>query len=162
MTIKSQIEYQCPACQLVWLPFAAGLNCPRCGRIVPDSEVTAILFETLESARFNKRLYGKFDVEYWTARRRGDDYLRWAFKAFELAAQNPATPGEKIALGALMELDLEDLSPYREHVLGYLSAAVNAFRKAVAEQPQDWEKMPEPERPFFGRKVFEGDEGMKV
>ena len=54
-----------------------------------------------------------------------------------------------------MELDLEDLSPCREHVLGYLRAAVNAFRKAAAEKPGDWAKMPEPEKPFFGRKVVE-------
>src|SRR5437588_49132 len=146
MTIKSQIDYQCPQCQLAWLPYAAGLRCPQCGRKIPDAEVTAILSETLESARFNKRLYGKCDVEYWTARRRGDEYLRWAFKALDLAEQNPETPAEKIALAALMELDLEEMSPYREHVLGYLSAAVDAFRKARAAAPGEWEKMPEPEK----------------
>lgn len=155
MTIKSQIDFECPDCHLAWLPYAKALRCPKCGREVPEKEVTAILSETLESAQFNKRLYGKFELEFWIARRRGDDYLRWAFKALDLAEQNPGEPAEKIALAALMELDLEDMSPYREHMLGYFAASVAAYRAARAAKPADWEKMPEPERPFFGRRIVE-------
>lgn len=155
MTIKSQIDYQCPDCQLAWLPYANGVKCPQCGRAVPTAEITQVIAETLESSQFNKRLYGKFELEFWLARRRGDEYLRWAFKALDMAEQNPSEPAEKIALAALMELDLEDFSAHREHVRGYLSAAVTAFRAAREKDPAGWEKMPEPERPFFGRKVIE-------
>ena len=114
-----------------------------------------MLTETLESARFNKRLYGKFELEFWLTRRLGDRYFAWAFKALDLAEQNPDLPAERVALAALMELDLEEMTPFREHILGYLAAVVEAFRKALAAAPDDWKKMPEPEKPFFGRKIIE-------
>ena len=74
MTIKSQIDYACPDCDFSWLPYARGLNCPKCGRQIPDKEVTEIIQETLDSAKFNKRLYGKFELEFWMTRRLGDRY----------------------------------------------------------------------------------------
>ena len=158
MTIKSQIDYACPACALAWLPFASALACPQCGRPLPDFEATSIVSETLESAKFNKRLYGKFELEFWLTRRLGDRYLAWAFKALDLAEQNPELPAEKAALAALMDLDLEEMTPYREHILGYFTTVVEGYRKAAAQNPDDWKKMPEPEKPFFGRKIIENPE----
>jgi hypothetical protein len=155
MTIKSQIDYHCPACGLAWLPYADALCCPRCGRPVPIGEVTAIVQETLESAKFNKRLYGKYELEYWLDRRIGDLYMKWAFKALDLAEQNPNEPPEQLALAALMSIDLEALAPYREHVHGFLAAAVSAWRAAHRQNPSDWQKIPEPEKPFFGRKIID-------
>jgi hypothetical protein len=155
MTLKSQIDYQCPQCQLTWLPFKPGLNCPSCGRAIPDSEVTGIIAEALESARFNKRLYGKMEVEYWITRRLGDRYLEWGFKALQLADVNREMPSSQAALSALMDLNLEEMTPYREHVLGFLVQLVDAFKVDVKQRPLEWEKMPEPEKPFFGRKVID-------
>ena len=155
MTIKSQIDYACPQCQLAWLPFEKSTACPQCGRALPKVEATSIVDQTLESARFNKRLYGKFELEFWLTRRLGDRYFAWAFKALDLAEHNPKLESDKVALATLMELDLEEMSPYREHLLGYLTAAVEGYRLAKAQKPDDWTKMPEPERPFFGRKIIE-------
>jgi hypothetical protein len=155
MTLKSQIDYQCPQCQLIWLPFKPGLSCPSCGRAVPDAEVTGIVAEALESARFNKRLYGKMEVEFWIARRLGDRYFEWGFKALQLANENKEMSSGQAALGALMDLKLEEMAPYREHVLGFLTALVDAFRADVARRPLEWEKMPEPEKSFFGRKIID-------
>ena len=155
MTLKSQIDYQCPQCQLAWLPFKPGLSCPSCGRAVPDAEVTGIVAEALESARFNRRLYGKMEVEFWITRRLGDRYLEWGFKALQLAEANQQMPGTQIALAALMDLNLEEMTPHREHVLGFLAHLVDAFREDVSRRPQDWEKMPEPDKPFFGRKIID-------
>ncbi|HLX60574.1 MAG TPA: hypothetical protein VKX17_04755 [Planctomycetota bacterium] len=155
MTIKSQIEYACPACALAWLPYAPGLSCPKCGRAVPETEVTAIVPETLESAKFNKRLYGKFELEFWLTRRLGDRYFQWAFKALDVAEKISELSAEKAALAAIMELDLEEMTPYREHILGYLTAVVEAWQKARTANPAEWEKIPEPEKPFFGRKIVE-------
>lgn len=155
MVLKSQIDYQCPQCGLEWLPHAAGLSCPQCGRAVPDAEVMGILAEALESARFNKRLYGRFELEYWIARRRGDRYLEWGFKALQLAEAQPDAPAGKLALAALMDIDLEELAPLREHAMRFLVDLIGAFRDAVARAPKEWEKMPEPEKPFFGRKMSE-------
>ena len=155
MTIKSQIDYRCPDCKLEWLPYAKDLLCPVCQRPVPESEVTAILAEGLESARFNKRLYGRFEVEYWITRRLGDRYLEWGFKALQLAHTNPGIPPEKVAIAALMDLDLEEMTPYREDIQGYLATLVHNFRLESARNPEAWQTMPEPEVPFFGRKIIE-------
>ena len=157
MVLKSQIDYQCPQCQQQWLPYSSGLCCPKCGRTVPDAEVTGILAEALESARYNKRLYGRFELEYWIARRLGDRYLEWGFKALQLAEAQPEAPPEKLALAALLDIDLEDLAPLRAHISGFLSELVMRYRDAVARAPADWEKMPEPEKPFFGRKVLDDE-----
>lgn len=155
MTIKSQIEYRCPQCQGVWLPYAAGLVCPFCKRALPDSEVTGIIAEALESARYNKQLYGRFDLEYWMARRLGDRYLAWGFKALQAAETNPRTLAINIAIATLMELDLEEMAQQREHIAGFLVALVEAYRQSVAANPKEWEKIPDPEKPFFGRKIIE-------
>src|SRR5204863_3746810 len=145
-TIKSQIDYACPTCAFTWLPYAPGLHCPQCARPVPEKEVTEIIQETLESAKFNKRLYGKFELEFWLARRLGDRYLQWAFKALDLAEKSPELSAEKVALATLLDLDLEEMTPYREHILGYLAASVEAYRKNLAQRPEDWQKNPEPEK----------------
>ena len=155
MTLKSQVEYRCPQCHLAWLPYMNGLMCPACQRIVPNEEVTGILGEALESARFNKRLYGRYDLEYWIAHRLGDRYLQWGFKALQIAADNPETIPDKVALAALFELDLEEMAPYRPHLMGFLARLVELFREAVSKNSADWEKMPEPEKPFFGRKIID-------
>ena len=47
------------------------------------------------------------------------------------------------------------MTPYRAHILGYLTAVIEGCRKATAANPDDWKKMPEPEKPFFGRKIIE-------
>jgi len=151
MTIKSQIEYRCPACERAWLPYAPGLACPFCKRAAPDNEVTAILDEALASAQFNQKLYGKIDVEYWMARRLGDSYLKWGFKAIEMARDNPADAARRIAIAALMQVDLEELSDAREHVAGFLETLIERYRESVKTKPADWEKMPEPENPYRGR-----------
>ena len=155
MTIKSQIDYECPNCQLAWLPYAENLKCPKCGRLLPNGEATAISDETLESAKFNKRLYGKFELEFWLTRRLGDRYFAWAFKALDVAESNPEMSAASAALTAMMDLDLEEMSPYREHMLGYFTAVIEGYRKLAAKNPEDWKKMPEPEKPFFGRKIIE-------
>jgi hypothetical protein len=155
MTIKSQIEYRCPACNCAWLPFAAGNACPKCGRATPDSEVTPIISEALESAKFNKKLYGHIDLEFWMARKLGDNYLKWGFTALQAAEQNPKVPAADIAIGALMQVDLEELAPYREHVAAFLTTLIEQYRAAVLANPSDWEKIPDPEKPFFGRKTIE-------
>ena len=155
MTIKSQIDYACPECKLAWLPYATALKCPQCGRTISDIEATSIIQETLESARFNKRLYGKFELEFWMTRRLGDRYLAWAFKALDFAERSPESPAQSVALAALMELDLEEMMPYREHLLGYFTAVIEQYRVLKAKTPEDWTKMPEPEKPFFGRKIIE-------
>jgi hypothetical protein len=155
VTIKSQIEYHCPNCQGAWLPYAAGLACPYCKRALPDSEVTGIVAEALESARYNKQLYGRFDLEYWMARRLGDKYLAWGFKALQLAEADPQSPARNIAIAALMELDLEEMAAHREHAAGFLAALIEAYRAAIKADPKAWEKIPEPEKPFFGRKTIE-------
>ena len=161
MVLKSQIDYQCPQCQLAWLPFAPRLNCPNCGRAVPESEVTGILAEALESARFNKRLYGHFALEYWIARRLGDRYLEWGFKTLQLAEAQPAASTDKIAMAALLDIDLEEVSPLRAHVIDFVTPLVTAYRAALARAPEDWEKMPEPEKPFFGRKTIDDQSSAK-
>ncbi|HYG76943.1 MAG TPA: hypothetical protein VEK08_18200 [Planctomycetota bacterium] len=158
MVLKSQLEYACPKCQCSWLPFAPGLSCPQCGRAVPDAEVTAILTEALEAARFNKRLYGKFELEFWITRFLGDRYLEWGFKALQRAEAQAQTPARVVALAALMDTNLEEFAPYREHVLHFLEALIERYREAVSRAPADWEKMPEPEKPFFGRKIIEDPE----
>jgi hypothetical protein len=155
MTLKSQIDYQCPQCQLAWLPFEKGSACPSCGRVVPDAEVTGIIAEALESARFNKRLYGKMDVEFWITRRLGDRYMEWGFKALSAADANPEMPAKQVALGTLMDLNLEEMAPHRAHVLGFLERFVEAYREQIKARPNDWQKMPEPEKPFFGRKIID-------
>ena len=155
MTIKSQIDYRCPVCALEWLPYASGLRCPKCERPVPDGEVTGIIAEALESAKFNKKLYGRFDLEYWLPRRLGDNYLKWGFVALQAAESDPETPAMNVAIGALMQVNLEELAPYREHVAGYLTVLVDGYRAAVKNNPDDWQKMPEPDKPFFGRKTVE-------
>jgi len=155
MTLKSQSEYHCPQCELEWLPYASGLRCPKCDRSVPENEVTPLIAEALESARFNKRLYGRYELEIWTTRRLGDRYFEWGFKALQLAEPTPETSAPQIALAALMELDLEELAPFRAHIQGYLEALVAAFRQAVKDHPTDWQKIPEPEKPFFGRKIID-------
>lgn len=155
MTIKSQIDYACPACQLAWLPCSKNAKCPKCGRLLPDNEATSIVDETLESAKFNKRLYGKFELEFWLTRRLGDRYFAWAFKALDTADSNPAMAASSAALAALMDLDLEEMTPYREHMLDYFSAVIEGYRILAAQNPDDWKKMPEPEKPFFGRKIIE-------
>lgn len=155
MTIKSQIDYRCPTCTLEWLPYAKGLQCPKCARPVPDGEVTGIIAEALESAKFNKKLYGKFDVDYWLPRRLGDKYLKWGFTALQAAEGNPETPALNLAIGALMQSDLEEMAPYREHVAAFLAATIEAYREASRANPADWQKMPEPDKPFFGRKTIE-------
>ena len=155
MVLKSQIDYVCPQCAREWLPYASGLLCPQCGRAVPDAEVTGIIGEALESAKFNKRLYGHYDLEYWLARRLGDRYLEWGFKALQLAESQPDATAEQLALATLMDIDLEDAAPLREHIMGFLAALIAAFREARGKAPQDWEKMPEPEKPFFGRKIID-------
>lgn len=161
MVLKSQIDYRCPQCSCEWLPHRTGLKCPQCGRAVPDAEVTAILAEALESAKFNKKLYGRFSLEYWLARRLGDRYLEWGFKVLDLAEAQPDAPREKLALAALMDIDLEEMAPLREIIMSFLADLVAAFREAKMKSPQDWEKMPEPEKPFFGRKIIEDGETAK-
>jgi hypothetical protein len=131
------------------------MDCPYCKRAVPDSEVTGIVSETLESARYNKRLYGRFELEYWLSRRLGDKYMAWGFKALQMAEIEPQTPAQSIAVAALMDLDLEEMTPYREHIAGFLSALVEAYRVAFKADPKAWEKIPEPEKPFFGRKIID-------
>lgn len=155
MTIKSQIEYECPGCRREWLPHAKGLACPWCGRPLPDGEETGILAEALESARFNMRLYGRFELEFWIARRLGDRYLEWGFKALQAALGRPDLPARAAALAALMDIDLEEMTPLREHVLDFLAALIEQYRQASARNPADWQKMPEPEKPFFGRKIID-------
>jgi hypothetical protein len=155
MTIKSQCEHTCSGCGLKWLPHRRGLSCPKCSRPVADSDVTAILDEALESAKFNVRLYGRFALEIWTCRRLGDSYLQWGFTALEKAAVQPSTAANEIALSALMDLNLEEMSPYREHVLDFLAELVTEYRRRVVESPQDWQKMPEPKNPFRGRSLPE-------
>lgn len=151
MTIKSQSQFACPGCGLKWLPHRRGLTCPKCARAVADDEVTAIQQEALESAKFNKRLYGRYALEIWTCRGLGDAYLQWGFAALQKAEAQPEMNAQAIAIGALMDLNLEEMSPYREHVLDFLSALVEEFRRRTAAQPADWQKMPEPENPFRGR-----------
>jgi|GEM_PF-1892909 len=155
MTLKSQIDYTCSQCNRAWLPHRSGLLCPICGRPVPDAEVTGILDEALESARFNKRLYGKYDVEYWLTRRMGDRYLEWGFKALQIAEANAGRAPQAIALSALMEINLEDAADLREHLVDFLSVLVEKFRVAKTAAPDDWEQMPAPEKPFFGRKIID-------
>jgi len=155
MTIKSQIEYLCPNCQGTWLPYTTGLLCPYCKRSVADAEVTAILAEALESARYNKRLYGRFDLEFWNTRRLGDKYFAWGFKALQLAEADPQAPAQNIAIAALMDLDLEEMAPHREHVAGFLAALVDAYRASFKADPKSWDRIPEPEKPFFGRKIID-------
>ncbi len=157
MVLKSQIEYQCPQCRLAWLPFAPGLKCPNCNRDVPDTEVTGIVAEALESARFNKRLYGHFELEYWIARRLGDRYMEWGFRTLQLAEAQPGSAPDKIAMTALLDIDLEELAPQRTHVMNFLTALITAYREAVERSPEDWQKMPEPEKPFFGRKTIDDE-----
>ena len=140
---------------LEWLPYVAGLRCPKCSREVPGTEVTAIVAEALESAKFNKKLYGHFDLEYWLPRRLGDNYLKWGFVALQAAESEPASPAMNLAIGVLMQVDLEALAPYREHVAGFLAALIESYRTAAKENPADWQKMPEPDKPFFGRKTIE-------
>ena len=148
MTIKSQSEYKCPDCQNAWLPYARGLACPFCKRSVPDAEVTPIIDEALESAKFNKRLYGHIDVEYWNARRLGDNYLKWGFTALQAAEENPDASPHALAIGALMSMDLESLSAHRDHVAGFLEALIERFREQKKSNPAEWEKMPEPDKTF--------------
>jgi len=155
MVLKSQSDYECPQCKTLWLPYAKGLHCPHCNRSVPDGEVTQILVEALESARFNKRLYGRFDLEFWITRLLGDRYLAWGFKALQVAESQPNTPPRAVALAALMDIDLEECAPMREPILEFLSVLVEKYREAIALAPADWAKMPEPEKPFFGRKIIE-------
>ncbi len=140
---------------LEWLPYANGLHCPKCGREIPDAEVTAIIAEALESAKFNKKLYGHFDLEYWLPRRLGDNYLKWGFVALQAAESEPDSDSKNLAIGALMQVDLEALAPYREHVAGFLAALIDSYRAAAKSNPADWQKMPEPDKPFFGRKTIE-------
>lgn len=155
MTLKSQIDYLCPVCQCLWLPYARNLSCPKCGRCLPENEVTCILDEALESARYNKRLYGRFELEIWMTRRLGDRYLEWGFKALQMAEAQPHTSAHNIAIAALMALNLEEMAPFREHVLGFLELLIERCREAIKASPSDWEKMPEPEKPFFGRKIID-------
>ena len=145
MVLKSQIDYQCPQCQLAWLPFASGLKCPSCSRAVPDTEVTGIVAETLESARFNKRLYGRYELEYWITRLLGDRYMAWGFKTLQLTEAQPGSTPDKIAMAALLDIDLEELAPHRTHVMAFLTALIIAYHEAIARSPDDWQKMPEPE-----------------
>ena len=155
MTIKSQSEYHCPACKREWLPYAPGLSCPFCKSLIPDSDVTRIVAEALESGRFNQRLYGKYDVDYWLVRGLGDKYLQWGFKALQAAEADPVANAHAIAIGAMMQLDLEELSACRDHVAGFLETLIARFREAKKANPSDWEKMPEPEKPFMGRKIID-------
>jgi hypothetical protein len=157
VTLKSQNDYRCPDCGQAWLPFSVGLQCPQCRRPVPDAEVSNIIPEALESARYNKRLYGRYELEYWTARTLGDRYFGWGFKAIQFAESNPSMSPGQVALAALMDLDLEELTPLRTHVLAFLELLVEHYRAALAANPADWEKMPEPEKPFFGRKIIDDE-----
>ncbi|MEI6232193.1 MAG: hypothetical protein WCT04_04025 [Planctomycetota bacterium] len=155
MTIKSQIDYACPACHTAWIPYAKGLACPQCERVLPDAESVSFVDQTLESAKFNKRLYGKFELEYWFTRRLGDRYFAWAFKALDLTDASPELSSDSLALATLMELDLEEMSPYRAHLLGYFVSVIDGYRIQRSLKPDEWTKMPEPEKPFFGRKIIE-------
>jgi hypothetical protein len=155
MTIKSQSDYRCSKCNQAWLPFEPGLMCPSCAHPASDNEVAGIFIEALESAKFNKRLYGHIELEFWIVHSLGDRYLEWGFKALQLAESQPNMRSEQVALGALMDLDLEELTPLRAHVMAFLKRLVERYREAVTNNPQDWQKMPEPEKPFFGRKIIE-------
>lgn len=155
MTIKSDVTFACPACQCAWLPFAAGNPCPRCGRVTPESEVTPILTDALASAKFNKKLYGHIDLEFWLPRKLADNYLKWGFTALQAAEANPETPAAALAIGALMQIDLEEMAPYREHVAAFLTALIEQYRADRTAHPAEWEKIPDPEKPFFGRKTIE-------
>lgn len=155
MTLKSLSEYSCPQCKLEWLPYQPGLACPSCKRAVPDGEVTGILAEALESARYNKRLYGRIKLEYWIPHRLGDHYLEWGFAALQKAEEQPQSPAQTIAVATLMDIDLGDMALLREHIAQYLEKLIERYRDAIARNPADWVKMPEPEKPFFGRKIIE-------
>jgi hypothetical protein len=151
MTIKAQSDYTCPGCGLNWLPHRRELSCPKCSRAVADNEVTAILDEALESAKFNVRLYGIFALEIWTCRGLGDAYLQWGFTALQKAAAQPSANAHEIALSALMDLNLEEMSPYRGHVLNFLTELIIEYRRRTAANPVDWQKIPEPRNPYRGR-----------
>ena len=116
-----------------------------------------MLDEALESARYNKRLYGHIELEIWTTRRLGDLYLAWSFKALQRAEAQPQMSAKNISIAALMDLNLEEMAPFREHILEYLETLIERYREAVKFRPADWEKMPEPKKPFFGRKIIEDD-----
>jgi len=63
-----------------------------------------------------------------------------------------AAAPRRFEVPALMELDLETMSPWREHVMNFLACEVQEFCKRLSAAPADWQQMPEPENPFRGRK----------
>ena len=81
MTLHVYCEHQCAGCQAFFIPFAPGLDCPRCGR--PSEESFDYVPQAAASLRFNLEAYGSYQPPAWYVGSLGDHCLRLLFGLFE-------------------------------------------------------------------------------
>jgi len=81
MTWHVPYEHRCGGCQAFFIPYAPGVNCPKCGRA--SSEVFDFVPQAAASLRLNLKNYGGYLPPAWYVGSLGDHCLRLLFTGFE-------------------------------------------------------------------------------
>lgn len=81
MTRHVPYDHECPGCGACFIPFEAGLPCPRCGRAA--AEAFDFMPQAVASLRFNLDAAGSFLPRAWYVGSLGDHVLKLLFIVFE-------------------------------------------------------------------------------
>lgn len=87
-------KYNCPQCQMAYIPFKARITCPKCGFCDPDTgKYYGFINEIIRSMTINKRKDGRYRPSAWYIGSMSDNIQSTCFHFFDyLEQEKPSDP----------------------------------------------------------------------
>lgn len=135
MTLHVVYSYNCPECDANYIPYAAGVVCPRCGS--DATETFDYIPQAAESINYNLALYGSYMPIAWWVGSLGDHILHILFPIFEdFRLQNATTDFSEFASIQLDAADWGDQTYLRDHIISIAVLVYDEMQRESKDSPE--------------------------
>jgi hypothetical protein len=115
----SKPNYECPKCEVIFLPYKIGIKCPNCSKVISDidSEDYLDTVENItESMSAHKHGYGKYFPGAWMTSDILDHVQSLNFRIFDALEREKPENEEEFLMGILDKSNWGEQLYLKEHV----------------------------------------------
>ncbi len=135
MTLHVVYSYDCPQCQAHYIPYAAGVVCPRCG--AASTETFNYIPQAAQSISYNLERYGTYIPPAWWVGSLGDHILSVMFPVFEqFRVQSATSDFSEFALMRFSAMNWGDQLYLRGHVITIATLVYDEMQGQSKSNPE--------------------------